>query len=230
MKEYMERIGNDCFLDFQRLSREYHNTKQAFNEFTLPRWIPANGRIPPKVDLEAEKRRIDATFKERALELGCKHGYDVPAQEYYDMDLSAVQEDSVYQDRVSYDDFDLLPEDRRAREAHRAFDKKYPEKAIERETNRETIEYFFGEGRDTPKPDRVKEEPEKAEEKHIEKDVPEKEELTREDRIIRFSINRNDILSIEDPGNGSAPSRDVDMPPPDGTNPSKDRDDMEMER
>lgn len=217
MKEYMERIGDDCFLDFQRLSREYHNTKQAFNEFVLPKWIPANGRMPPKIDLEAEKRRIDATFKERALEIGCKYGYELPAQEYYDMDLSAMQEDGIYQDRISHDGFDLLPEDRRAIRAHKAFEKKYPELMKDRQSNREIIEYYFGDGRSTPKPERVKEE-------------PEKEELKREDRVTRYSINRDDILSIEDPGNGSAPSRDVDMPPPDGTNPSKDRDDMEMER
>lgn len=214
MKEYMEHIGDDCFLDFQRLSREYYNTKQEFHEKKYPIWMSLGGRMAPKIDVELEMRRIDADFKEHALEIGCKYGYELPSQEYYDMDLSRVQENGAYQDRISHDDFDLWPEDRRAIRAHKAFEKKYPELMKYRQSNREMIEDFFGDGRYTPKPDRVKEEPEKTEEKHTERDAPEKEELTREDRVTRFSISRDEITRM-------------DAPPVD---PIKNRDDMEMER
>lgn len=205
MKEYMERIGHECYMEYQSLSKEYHDKKREFFEEKMPRWVPAYGRQGQRVDVEAEMRRIDIEYKEKALETGCRYGYEIPEPEHYD---------NPYPDQIDKDDFGMLPEDKQAMQAHQAFEEKFPEKAEERELNRETIDYFFGENPYTPQPVRAAPETPLPE---ISK-AQEKEDISREELVSRFSLSRNDMIQPEDPG---LSRDDIDRTP--------DRDDMEIE-
>ncbi|WP_162902966.1 hypothetical protein [Taibaiella koreensis] len=201
MKLYMERCGPDSWLDYMRLSREYHDNIHAYHALKYPKYIPNTPYSRNvSVSVETDMRRIDADFKERALQIGCKYGYEDPGRQDYDLYMSDRQESGIYRNIIDKDDFGQLPEDQRAKRAHEAFDKKFPEKlGQEREINRESIENYFGDPRSLPSAGQKEIEARETKETTPGKE-PTKEELTRNDRVTRFSLTRDDIITPSDPG------------------------------
>lgn len=204
IKLYMERCGHDSWLDYTRLSRDYHATKQVYHEKKYPNYIPNTPYSRQvSVDIETDLRRIDAEFKERALQIGCKYGYEEPGRQDYDGYMSERQESGMYRDVIDKDDFGLLPEDVRAKQAHEAFDKKFPEKAQDRGPNRDIIEDYFGDARSLSfteqKESQLREGKGKGPEKAKEQQ-PQKTEPTRHDRVSKYSLTRDDIVSPANPG------------------------------
>lgn len=155
MMRYMENIGYECFDDYERLSLQYHREVDHYHQKIHPGKVEMSNLysrikgIRPNLTGNRELYEIDERFKAKALETGCKYGYNSieESQSISDGDLTKAQNHSAFSNVLNKDDFDLSPEDKRARSAHSEFEERKGITTEARRYERELIELHYGENR-----------------------------------------------------------------------------------
>lgn len=140
MKRYMENIGYECYGDYAALSRRYHEDIAHYHEHIHPakmQWASDYARSTGTrntFDGSRELYAIEERYKEKAMEIGCQHGYRMP------------DEDVMYSRELTAEEYDLSPNDLLAKEAHSEFEARKGIMLEAKQYERDFIEMEFGEG------------------------------------------------------------------------------------
>lgn len=139
MKRYMENIGYECYGDYAALSRQYHQEIAHYHEHIHPAKMRLASDYARSTgtrntfDGSRELYTIEERYKEKAMDIGCKHGYRMP------------DEDMMYSRELSQEERKLSPNDLLAKEAHSEFEARKGITLEAKQYERDLIDLYYGE-------------------------------------------------------------------------------------